>query len=109
MNLFLVAARNQDEVLDGTPEYEAGLVNWSVGRSRRNPGCSGSRTTTGSNGTQSGVLASSTGSVVAGYGLTTTMIHEYGHHPSMSHPHDGLDPGTGTTSNRPGRVLRLAR
>ena len=37
----------------------------------------------------------SPGIVEAGYGLTTTMIHEYGHHSSMSHPHDGYDPGTG--------------
>ena len=37
----------------------------------------------------------SPGIVEAGYGLTTTMIHEYGHHSSMSHPHDGYDPATG--------------
>ena len=37
----------------------------------------------------------SPGIVEAGYGLTTTMIHEYGHHSSMSHPHDGYDPETG--------------
>ena len=26
-----------------------------------------------------------------GYGLTTTEIHEFGHHIGMSHPHDGYD------------------
>jgi hypothetical protein len=26
-----------------------------------------------------------------GYGFTTTMIHEFGHHIGMSHPHDGYD------------------
>ena len=28
---------------------------------------------------------------VAGYGFTTTSIHEVGHHLGMSHPHDGYD------------------
>jgi hypothetical protein len=37
----------------------------------------------------------SPGIVESGYGLTTTMIHEYGHHSSMSHPHDGYGPATG--------------
>lgn len=35
------------------------------------------------------------GAVEAGYGLTTTQIHEYGHHFAMSHPHDGFDSETG--------------
>jgi hypothetical protein len=33
----------------------------------------------------------SPGVVELGYGLTTTQIHEYGHHFGMSHPHDGYD------------------
>ena len=33
--------------------------------------------------------------VANGYGLTATMIHEYGHHSSLSHPHDGYDPASG--------------
>ncbi len=37
----------------------------------------------------------SPGVVEAGYGLTTTQIHEYGHHFGMSHPHDGFDWETG--------------
>ena len=32
---------------------------------------------------------------VFGYGLTTTDIHEVGHHLGMSHPHDGYDSETG--------------
>ena len=44
------------------------------------------------NGTQSGVFSFVYPEVVPlGYGLTTTMTHEYGHHSSMSHPHDGYD------------------
>lgn len=37
----------------------------------------------------------SPGVVEAGYGLTTTIIHEDGHHLAMSHPHDGYDSETG--------------
>ena len=29
--------------------------------------------------------------IAAGYGLTTTLIHEVGHHVGLSHPHDGFD------------------
>ena len=31
----------------------------------------------------------------AGYGLTTTNIHEVGHHVGLSHPHDGYDSASG--------------
>jgi hypothetical protein len=33
--------------------------------------------------------------VESGYGLSTTTIHEVGHHLGMSHPHDGYDSETG--------------
>jgi hypothetical protein len=33
--------------------------------------------------------------VAAGYGLTTTIIHEVGHHVGLSHPHDGYDSTSG--------------
>ncbi len=47
-------------------------------------------------GTQSFVFSFvSQGVVDLGYGLTTTEIHEFGHHFGMSHPHDGFDPETG--------------
>ncbi len=47
-------------------------------------------------GTQSFVFSFVSQRVVdAGYGLTTTEIHEFGHHFGMSHPHDGFDPETG--------------
>jgi hypothetical protein len=43
-------------------------------------------------GTQSGVFSFLTPvTTVLGYGLTTTQIHETGHHIGMSHPHDGWD------------------
>ncbi|MCO8274336.1 hypothetical protein M1L60_27420 [Actinoplanes sp. TRM 88003] len=34
--------------------------------------------------------------VESGYGLSTTTIHEVGHHLGLSHPHDGYDSETGT-------------
>ncbi|MFY1632758.1 hypothetical protein ACN27F_05610 [Solwaraspora sp. WMMB335] len=47
-------------------------------------------------GTQSYVFAFVSPEIVdAGYGLTTTLIHEVGHHLGMSHPHDGYDSETG--------------
>jgi len=30
-----------------------------------------------------------------GYGFTSTIVHEFGHHIGMSHPHDGYDPELG--------------
>ncbi|MEJ3747389.1 hypothetical protein WEI85_29400 [Actinomycetes bacterium KLBMP 9797] len=47
-------------------------------------------------GTQSYVFAFVSPEIVErGYGLTTTLIHEVGHHVGMSHPHDGYDSETG--------------
>ena len=43
--------------------------------------------------------------VEAGYGLTTTMIHEDGHHLGMSHPHDGYDCGDRRRLRAVGPVL----
>jgi hypothetical protein len=48
-------------------------------------------------GTQSYVFAFVSPAIVeAGYGLTTTLIHEVGHHVGLSHPHDGYDSATET-------------
>ena len=47
-------------------------------------------------GTQSLVFAFVSPEIVdLGYGLTTTIIHEVGHHVGLSHPHDGYDSATG--------------
>ena len=96
VNPFLVSGRNRSSFLDGTPAYEAGLVNWSIGAPPKQPGLLGFADDNWLDGTQSGVFSFVyPAAVAAGYGLTTTMIHEYGHHSSVSHPHDGLDPATG--------------
>jgi hypothetical protein len=46
-------------------------------------------------GTQSFVFNFVSPAIAEAYGLTTTMIHEDGHHLAMSHPHDGYDSETG--------------
>ncbi len=94
-NPFLAAARNTKTFLDdpGDDTYEAGLVNFGVGTKPKNPqGLLGFADDNWLNGTQSGVFSFVYPEVVPlGYGLSTTMTHEYGHHSSMSHPHDGFD------------------
>ena len=95
-NLFLDWALNTSRFLDGNADYEAGLINYSVGIKPQNPGFLGYADDNWIDGTQSAIFSFVYPDVVvAGYGLTTTMIHEYGHHSSMSHPHDGYDLGTG--------------
>jgi hypothetical protein len=92
-NLFLAGAFNQRRFLGGDGDYEAGLINYSTANA---PTPLGYADDNWLDGTQSGVFSFvSPGIVAAGYGLTTTMIHEYGHHSSMSHPHDGYDPVSG--------------
>jgi hypothetical protein len=47
-------------------------------------------------GTQSFVFAFDDPDTLSlGYGFTTTVTHEVGHHLGLSHPHDGYDPATG--------------
>ena len=90
-NLFVAGALNQRKFLEGDADYEAGLVNFATTDDYPTP--LGYADDNWLDGTQSGVFSFiSPGIVEAGYGLTTTIIHEYGHHSSMSHPHDGYDP-----------------
>jgi hypothetical protein len=92
-NLFLLGARNQDRLLEGDGDYEAMLLNFAT---QNAPTPLGYADDNWLDGTQSGVFSFiSPGIVNSGYGLTTTMIHEYGHHSSLSHPHDGYDPESG--------------
>ena len=91
-NSFLWSAFNHDRYLDRDADYEAPLVNYSFSPDANTP--LGYASDNWLDGTQSGVFSFlSPGIVEAGYGLTTTMIHEYGHHSSLNHPHDGYDPG----------------
>jgi hypothetical protein len=113
-NLFLYGADNYDEenpygemnpnpILDDRREerqYEAVLLNWAVEdgeRGQTSPPILGYADDNYRDGTQSFVHNFvSPGIAQAGYGLTTTEIHEYGHHLNLSHPFDGFDYETET-------------
>jgi hypothetical protein len=96
-NLFLQntfeLGRTQDD--KGRVDYELPIFNYSVGPGLTSPFL-GYADDNWYNGTQSYVFAFISPDVVEqGYGLTTTLIHEVGHHLGMSHPHDGYDSATG--------------
>jgi hypothetical protein len=57
-------------------------------------------------GTQSYVFAFDTPTYRdAGFGFTTTLTHEVGHHIGLSHPHDGYDPTLGVNYGPTGEYL----
>lgn len=90
-NLFLYNALRLDETRDGAGDYEAGVFNYST-IDRLAPPLLGYADDNYRDGTQSLVFAFVSPAIVgAGYGLTTTLIHEVGHHVGLSHPHDGFD------------------
>ena len=90
-NLFLYNALNLQDRLDGDGDYEVGVFNYST-IEPRSAAYLGFADDNWRDGTQSGVFGFiSPGIVQLGYGLTTTLIHEIGHHVGMSHPHDGYD------------------
>ena len=96
-NLFLQnledLARTKDD--GNSVDYELPLFNYAV--STDDPTPLGFADDNWSDGTASFVFNFINPFIVeAGYGLTSTQIHEVGHHFGLSHPHDGYDPGTGT-------------
>ncbi|MEV6347864.1 hypothetical protein [Actinoplanes sp. NPDC051851] len=96
-NLYLYNRDHLDGVLDdaGTVDYEVPVFNYAVNEGIGVPalGYADDDYTTGD---QSYVFSFVSPEVVtSGYGLTTTQIHEVGHHLGMSHPHDGYDSTTG--------------
>ncbi|MBO3742267.1 hypothetical protein [Actinoplanes flavus] len=96
-NLYLYNTENLDRALDdqGKVDYEIPLFNYAVGAGVDTPGL-GFADDNYVDGDQSYVFSFVSPDVVAsGYGLTTTQIHEVGHHLGMSHPHDGYDSATG--------------
>jgi hypothetical protein len=85
--------RTQDD--QGRVDYELPIFNYAVGEGVDVPAL-GFADDNYVDGTQSYVFAFVSPEVVeAGYGLTTTLIHEVGHHVAMSHPHDGYDSTSG--------------
>jgi hypothetical protein len=94
-NLFVYNALHRQDFVDGGGEYEAMFFNYATDDDSA-PGFLGFADDNYVDGTQSFTFNFVSPSVVAaGYGLTTTQIHEYGHHFGMSHPHDGYDSQTG--------------
>jgi len=96
-NLFLYnrenLARTQDDA--GQVDYELPVFNYAVGPGVDTPAL-GFADDDWATGDQSYVFTFISPEIVeSGYGLTTTQIHEVGHHLGMSHPHDGYDSETG--------------
>jgi hypothetical protein len=88
---FLDTALKRPALIGGAQgDYEALAVNYATGEDFPTP--LGFADDNWVDGTQSFIFNFiSPGIVEVGYGLTTTQIHEFGHHWGMSHPHDGWD------------------
>jgi hypothetical protein len=90
-NLFLYSALTLAQTRDGGGDYEGMFFNY-VTEDNRDAGILGFADDNWVDGTQSGVFSFLSPFITSlGYGLTTTQIHEFGHHIAMSHPHDGWD------------------
>ena len=117
-NLFLQNTfqlrRTQDD--QGRVDYELPIFNYSL-PDRLGAPFLGFADDNYRDGTQSYVFNLLSDEIIeSGYGLTTTIIHEVGHHVGLSHPHDGYDGPSGqptsarpATSSSPGPVTRSTR
>ena len=96
-NLFLYGADNLARLLDDEADkrqYEAELINYAVedgAAGETSPPVLGFADDNYENGTQSFVFNFVSPAIAEAYGLSTTEIHEYGHHLNLSHPFDGFD------------------
>ena len=90
-NLFLYHALHRDRFADGGGQYEAMAFNF--GTDFEAGGLLGYADDNWIDGTQSLIFAFVDPVTASefGYGLSTTLIHETGHHLGLSHPHDGYD------------------
>jgi len=96
-NLFLQNTFQLDRTRDdqGSTDYELPVFSYVVPRGTGVPAL-GYADDDYRTGTQSYVFAFLSPEVVeSGYGLTTSIIHEVGHHVGLSHPHDGYDSASG--------------
>jgi hypothetical protein len=90
-NLFLYNSIHRNRFKDGGGQYEAMSFNYATDFDAGG-GLLGYADDNWLDGTQSIVVAFVDPTIVEfGYGLSTTLIHEIGHHVGMSHPHDGFD------------------
>ncbi len=92
-DLFLYHNDHLMQFLEGDADYELPLFAYNT-TDDLSPALLGYADDNWADGTQSFVFGfDSEGTRALGYGFTTTVIHEVGHHLGMSHPHDGYDAG----------------
>jgi hypothetical protein len=91
-DLFLYHSDHLLQYLEGDGDYEVPVFAYNT-TDDLTGGLLGFADDNWTDGTQSYVFAFLSPFLrnVAGYGFTTTTIHEVGHHLGMSHPHDGYD------------------
>jgi len=91
-DLFLYHQDKITRFLEGDGDYELPLFAYNTTEDLSNGGLLGYADDNWADGTQSFVFAFDDPFLRSfGYGLTTTVIHEVGHHLGLSHPHDGYD------------------
>lgn len=93
-DLFLYAEDHLFQYLDGGADYEIPIFVYNVPDAKLgvNFGLLGFADDNWRDGTQSFIFEFSTPTYRAlGYGMSTTAVHEAGHHVGFSHPHDGYD------------------
>ncbi|MBM2616455.1 hypothetical protein JIG36_12895 [Actinoplanes sp. LDG1-06] len=106
-NLFLYNRDNLDRTKDdgNKVDYELPVFNYVLPPDV-DPSLLGYADDDWATGNQSYVFNFLSQSIVeSGYGLSTTTIHEVGHHLGMSHPHDGYDSETGVDYGPSGDTL----
>jgi hypothetical protein len=95
-DLFLYHNDHLTQFIEGDNDYELPVFLFSGTNTLNAGGLLGFADDNWRDGTQSYVFAFLSPLLrSAGYGFTTTSIHEVGHHLGMSHPHDGFDSETG--------------
>jgi hypothetical protein len=95
-DLFLYHNDHLTQFVEGDNDYELPVFLFSGTDTLNAGGLLGFADDNWRDGTQSYVFAFLSPLLrSAGYGFTTTSIHEVGHHLGMSHPHDGFDSETG--------------
>jgi hypothetical protein len=104
-NLFVYNALNLERTQDdaGRVDYELPIFNYATTEELGAGGTLGYADDNWRTGVQSFIFNFIYPSVVElGYSLTSTIIHESGHHLALSHPHDGYDSETGVDDDPTG-------